>query len=160
MAYEVSVINNISSQKCSLQCGIPQGSILGPLLFLIYINDLPDCNLMSDCRLFADDTSLTYADKHYNQVFSAMNNDLNILKSRLDGNKLSLNALKTRCMFISTRHKLATIPEQPEISANGHNIKRVKIYKSLGIELDELLSWDEHIIITRGHSETAYLRPH
>jgi hypothetical protein len=48
-------------------------------------------------------------------------------------------------MFISTRHKLATIPDQPEISANGHNIKRVKTYKSLGIELDELLSWDEHI---------------
>ena len=79
--------------------------------------------LMFDCRLFADDTNLTYADKDYKQVFSAMNSDLNILKSWLDAKQLSLNALKTKCMFISTRHKLATIPDQPEISANGHHIK-------------------------------------
>ena len=78
---------------------------------------------MFDCRLFADDTNLTYADKDYKQVFSAMNSDLNILKSWLDAKQLSLNALKTKCMFISTRHKLETIPDQPEISANGHNIK-------------------------------------
>ena len=69
---QVTVINNISSQKCSLQCGVPQRSILGPLLFLTYINDLPDCNLMSDCRLFADDTNFTYADKDYTTKFSLL----------------------------------------------------------------------------------------
>ena len=105
---QVTVINNISSQKCSLQCGVPQGSILEPLLFLIYIHDLPDCNLMSDCRLFADDTNLTYVDKDYNQVFSAMKSNLNIPKSWLDANKLSLNALKTKCMLIFIR--------QPQVS--------------------------------------------
>jgi hypothetical protein len=85
---------------------------------------------MSECRLFADNTNLThmqYADNVYNHVFYAMNSDLNTLKSWLDANKLvSLNALKTKCMFISTRHRLATTPD----------IKRVnqKTHKSLGID--------------------------
>ena len=65
---------------------------------------------MSDCRRFADDTNLTYADKDYNHVFPA----LNPKKLARSANKLSLNALKTKGMFISTRHKLATIPGQPE----------------------------------------------
>ena len=92
---------------------------MGTLLFLIYINYLLDCNLM----LFADDTNLTEADNDYNQVLYAMNSDLNTLKSWFYANKLGLNAVKTKCMFISTRHRLATISDQLEISVNGHNIK-------------------------------------
>jgi hypothetical protein len=94
--------------------------------------------------LFADDTNLTEADNDYNQVLYAMNCDLNTLKSWLDANKLGLDAVKTKCMFISTRHWLATIFDQPQISVNGHNIKLFKTYESLGIELDERFSWNEH----------------
>jgi hypothetical protein len=58
---QITVINNISSGSCEITCGVPQGSILGPLLFLLYINDIPKCQLVSNGRLFADDTNLTYA---------------------------------------------------------------------------------------------------
>ena len=54
------VINNVSSGSCEITRGVPQESILGPLLFLLYINDLPKCQLVSNGRLFADDTNLTY----------------------------------------------------------------------------------------------------
>ncbi len=59
---QITVINNIRSDTHKVTCGVPQRSILGPLLFLIYINDLPNSELVSDGRLFADDTNLTFAD--------------------------------------------------------------------------------------------------
>ena len=76
---------------------MPQGSILGPLLFLLYINDLPNRNLLSDVRMYADDTNLTFASKELNELFSSLTHDLGNLKQWLDSNRLSLNVLKTKC---------------------------------------------------------------
>ena len=96
---QVTVINNINSETSFISCGVPQGSILGPLLFLLYINDLPNCNLLSDVRMYADDTNLTFASKDPNELFSSLTHDLSNVKQWLDYNRLSLNVLKTKCLF-------------------------------------------------------------
>ena len=96
---QITVINNIRSDTRKVTCGVPQGSILGPLLFLIYINDLPNSELISDGRLFADDTNLTFADSNPDKLISVLNDDLKTLQNWLNLNKLSLNAIKTKCML-------------------------------------------------------------
>ena len=142
---QITVINNVSSGSCEITCGVPQGSILGPLLFLLYINDLPKCQLVSNGRLFADDTNLTYADNDLNKITSVLNDDLKILQNWLNMNKLSLNVMKTKYMFVASRQRLSNIPEQLDISISGIEIKRVKSFKCLGLELDEGLTWESHV---------------
>ena len=120
---QITFVNNVPSDTCNITCaGAPQGSTLGPLLFLLYINDLPNYNLISDERLYADDTNLTYANKDPNQHLSVMNNDLITLKNWLNTNKLSLDAIKTKCMFIATRQKIVTPPEHPNVTIDGNPI--------------------------------------
>ena len=142
---QLTVVNGVKSKANIIRCGVPQGSILGPLLFLLYINDLPNCNLLSKPKMYADDTNLTYAAKNQDELVSAMNRDLVHLKQWLSANKLSLNVLKTKCMFIGTRQKVSSIPSQPNISLDGQHIDRVTNYKCLGVELDETLTWNVHM---------------
>ena len=142
---QVTVINNVNSETSFLSCGVPQGSILGPLLFLLYINDLPYCNLRSDVRMYADDTNLTFASKDPNELFSSLTHDLGNLKQWLHSNRLSLNVLKTKCPFTGTRQKISLLPSDPHISLYGHSIERVNSYKYLAVQVDETLSWEAHI---------------
>ena len=83
---QITVINNIRSDSRKVTCGVPQGSILGPLRFLIYINDLPNSELVSDGRLFADDTNLTFADSNPDKLISVLNDDLKTLQNWLNLN--------------------------------------------------------------------------
>ena len=142
---QVTVINNVNSETSFISCGVPQGSILGPLLFLLYINDLPNCNLLSDVRMYADDTNLTFASKDPNELFSSLTHDLGNLKQWFDSNRLSLNVLKTKCLFTGTRQKISLLASEPHICLDGHLIERVNSYKCLGVHVDEILSWEAHI---------------
>jgi len=80
---QVTVINNVNSETSFLRCGVPQGSFVGPLLFLLYINELPNCNLLSDVRMYADDTNLAYVSKIPEGLFSSLTHDLSNLKQWL-----------------------------------------------------------------------------
>ena len=140
-----TMVNGVLSDSNIVTCGIPQGSILGPLLFLLYINDLPNSNLVSNVRMYADDTSLTYASSSPDELSHTINNDLKNVHVWLNANRLSLNTTKTKCMFLGTRHKLGLLPENPDISINGCQIERVITYKCLGVHVDELITWESHI---------------
>ena len=133
---------NHKSDILNLQCGVPQGSILGPLLFLIYINDITHVSPNLSYILFADDTTLLYADKNLDHIFSVFNTELAKLLAWLRCNKLSLNINKTNYIIFHSQnkpinnisHKL--VIDNVEIQQKSH-------VKFLGIFLDEHLNWNK-----------------
>ena len=119
---------------------------LGPLLFLpLYINDLANCNLLSEVRMCADDTNLTFASKDSEELFSSLTSDLGNLKQWLDSNRLGLNVLKTKCLFTGMRQKISLLPSELHIYLDGYSIERVNSYRCLGVQVDETLSWEAHV---------------
>ena len=140
--------NNIKSSLKEITTGVPQGSILGPLLFIIYINDLPsvtDLNIIQ----YADDTCLLIPFKHtlnQNKLQSAsnqINNKLNTIHKWLAANKLSLNINKTKCTIFHYKQKM--LDTFPNIQINNLPLNFVHHYKFLGIMIDDTLTWDTHI---------------
>lgn len=139
-------VNNHLSRKLPCNCGVPQGSILGPLLFLVFINDLPNCFNTGSVAMYADDTTVTFSAENVRNVELQMNNDLACLNNWLIVNKLSLNISKTEFMIITTRQKRTFIDRVPNIYINNKEIRQVKSVKSLGVHIEENLSWSKHIV--------------
>ena len=104
-------VYGVESDIGSINCGVPQGSCLGPLLFLIYINDLPFALKNCKVTMYADDTSISYSSKSIEDLTETLNNELKCLKEWLQGNKLSLNVTKTQGMVIGSRPNLKKIGE-------------------------------------------------
>ena len=92
-----------------MKIGVPQGSGLGPLLFLIYINDLPRAVQYSSMSMFADDMCLYHQSSNISLLNEAINEDLTHVDNWLKGNKLSLNVMKTHSMLISTKPKVKAL---------------------------------------------------
>ena len=138
------VHNNVKSRMGKIALGVPQGSILGPLLFLLYINDI--CNISKNVStiLFADDTNIFATGKNITEVTRIMNYEINLINQWIQSNKLSLNIDKTNYMIMSApRSKIKT--DECNIMIDGKNIVRVPRTKFLGIILDENMSWKYHI---------------
>ena len=93
---------NTKSNCETITCGIPQGSTLGPLLFLLYINDLPNCSNKLSFRIFADDTNMFYTSANLQHLESVMNEELKLVFNYFTSNKLSINLTKTKYMVISS----------------------------------------------------------
>ena len=139
---------SIAGQDSDLQVnptGIPQGSCLGPLLCLIYMNELPNILENSDCSLYADDTSLTNTDRELNIAQRKLNNDLDTLGKWISANKLSANLIKTEYMIIVTSAKLNTLDYSPIIELNGKPIARATETPGLGLIVDETLTWEPYV---------------
>lgn len=133
--------NGDSSSYRNVTMGVPQGSILGPLLFLLYINDLPSVTSKLDSILFADDTTLYSSSSDINRLCSDMSSDLLQVKEWLLANRLTLNANKTYYIIFG----LKKVPENVTVSVDGHALERKKSGKFLGVILDEKLTFKEHI---------------
>ena len=139
---QVCQVNGCLSSERKIKCGVPQGSILGPLLFLLYINDLPRCLKNSKPSLFADDTNMTTSGETIADVEIAMNSDLDTLKKWLVVNKLSLNVAKTEFMIIGSKPMMKSISNSlPNIKIDDKSISQVNECKTLGVIIDQHLSW-------------------
>ena len=129
-----------TSNKRNISTGVPQGSVLGPLLFLIYINDLSNAVNYSKTSLFADDTCIIYADHSLRNIETYINLDLETSYVWLCANKISLNVAKTKILLFRNIHK--KISYNPVFAINGNPIQLSESVKYLGVYLDHLLNWN------------------
>lgn len=152
-------INGISSKKTKIICGVPQGSILGPLLFLIYINDLASsCNHLLPI-LFADDTNLVASHQNFKSLIQCVNAELSIVSKWFEVNKLTLNVSKCNFMVFSNINRNYDT-EDAAVFINGQQIPQVSSTKFLGVMVDCNLTWNDHInlVCSRSMKTVGILR--
>ena len=144
---QVTFVNGVMSSSKRIVCGVPQGSILGPLLFLLYINDLPDCLEKSTPCLYADDTQIFSSAKDCEELNAKLNHDLHnvIISQWLVKNKLHHHSAKTKLTYVGSNHSLAKIDDEFPVMINDQPIPRMHSISCLGVKLDETLNWEEHM---------------
>ena len=160
-------VNGHMSKLENINFGAPQGSCLGPLLFLIYINDLPLALDSSNVNMYADDTRIYYSSKSISSINNAVNKDLQSLKSWLDENKLSLNVAKTQSILLGSRYKIRAVEQpgnqKPSLHIGDEAISIITSTKYLGVQVDQFLNWDEHLVtmtkkVSRGLGMPRYAK--
>ena len=130
------------SEELPITYGVPQGSILGPLLFNVYINDLPNSLKYSHGTLYADDTVIFCYGSNTQEIKEKLNEDLLSVAKWLKGNKLTLNLDKTKCMLIGSSRKISNSNLSVSI-LNG--IDSTDSFKYLGIIISSDFTWSEHV---------------
>ena len=136
--------NDVQSQLYNIEYGIPQGSVLGPLLFLLYTNDMHMCLKSSKTLLFADDTTLYVTGDNVVSLVDIIKNGINILVDWFRANKLTLNLGKTTCVLFKPKGKRGT-NYNIDIKIDNEEIAVTNHCKFLGLDIDENLDWSYHI---------------
>ena len=140
-------VDGICSNPQPIQSGGPQGSILGPLLFILYINDLPSCPQFSEILMYADDTVIYFSGNPISDIEMKLSLDLTKVSYWLKENNLFLNIKKTECLLFGTRQRLKVSENAEDFSVilNGTSITFSQVFKYLGVLLDNHLTFNEYI---------------
>lgn len=138
--YQRVVIRGQSSEAGVIKAGVPQGSVLGPLLFLVYINDLPS-GIRSNIKLFADDATIYLEFKDANQAAEVLNEDLSYIQAWADQWLVKFSPTKTKSMTISFKRDNTV----PPLTLNNVVLDNVEHHKHLGITISKNLSWSLHV---------------
>jgi len=138
--------NGVLSDCITVYSGVPQGSVLGPLMFLIYINDINNCSSQLSFRLFADDTNVFAEHENLNNLEQLMNCELEKLSDWIKANKLSLNAKKSKFMVVTSNKKQGKI-QNFTVRIDNNTLDHVNAIKFLGVHIDNNLTWKDHINI-------------
>ena len=146
---QVTSCNDVCSKVAPVSIGVAQGSILGPLLFIIYINDLPDVLQFYQVTLNADDTVLYLASKSTVDLQSKIYADLRRICKWLPANQLTLNVKKSKFLLIGSSSRLSKVGSIL-ISADDIPLDNVDAYMYLGIVINNRFSWTDHIDYIRG----------
>ena len=138
-----TLANGITSDPLTIKQGVPQGSTLGPLFYILYANDL--ANAIIDCKsiFYADDTVIYSTKRNTNQAINDLQNDLNRMGEWCRDNGIHINTHKTKLMFFGSVQKLAKVTT-PQVEIDGTVVERVCSYTYLGIKLDEQLTFNLH----------------
>ena len=140
-------LNGQYSTEGIVECGIPQGSVLGPLLFCIFINDLP-LNITNDnvvCDLFADDNSIHSCGSDLQSVQTSLQEGLNDVSTWCDQNRMVIHPHKTKCMVLTTRQIHQRRPLTLNLTLRKTRVQQVREHRVLGVIIDEELKWQSHI---------------
>ena len=152
-------VNDTTSDSSPITCGVPQGSILGPLLFLCYVNDM-EISISSECKLllYADDSAILYSHKNPEMISRKLSSELESCSKWLVDNKLSLHIGKTECILYGSRKKLRKVGNFG-IDCNGHSIQAQTSVKYLGVNLDKFLAGEAiaNDIIQKVNSRLKFL---
>ena len=136
-------LNGSCSTEREFLIGVPQGSCLGPLLFLIYVNDFPFASSQLTSVLFADDTTISCSHHSYENLVALMNAELIYIKNWTDSNRLTINISKTNAIVYSNRS--ISNPTNFPVTLNNNTVNLVHEFKFLGVIIDERLKFSKHI---------------
>ena len=135
-------IKHVLQRRLSIKCGVPQGSILGPLFFILYINDLPRASKLTEPLLFADDTSIFFSHSNPNYLENVLNNELLNIDVWLKCNVLSINVQKTN--YVIFRLSQRKVNHSFSLSFGSQPLTQSNVIKFFGVYLDEHLTWKYH----------------